>query len=115
MGKYLQEELIRKGLERYIPQMEMAIAEREGRHVIKFYECFYSQFGQCPTNGSRNAACTTLAKSYFDMPKKELIKATEKAYKDALIDAAKLYHIRMDYINNLFADQEEEIQEEDVH
>ena len=115
MGKYLQEELTRKGLEKYIPQMEMAIAKREGMPVIKCYECFYSQFGNCPTGGSRNAACLTLAKSYFNMPKKELIKATEKEYKNALIDAAKLYNVRMAYIKNLFADQEEETIDEELH
>ena len=82
---------------------------------MKCYECFYSQFGKCPTNGSHNAACETLAKSYFDMPKKELVKATEKEYKDALIAAAKLYNIRMEYIKNIFQGQEEEEINEDLH
>lgn len=84
---------------------------------MKCFECFYSQFGRCPVGGSRNsAACLTLQKSYFDMSKSELIEATEHEYKEALISAAKLYHVRMDYINNIFANrEEEETLDEELH
>ena len=36
------------------------------------------------------------------MSRTELEEATEAEYKQALAKAAKLYHIRMDYINSIF-------------
>lgn len=69
---------------------------------MRCFECFYSMFGKCPVNGSRNnAACLKLQKSYFDMSRKELEQVTEELYKKALSDAAQLYHIRMDYIKSI--------------
>lgn len=113
MAKYLQEELTRKGFEKYIPQMEEVIAEREGVHMMKCFECFYSMFGKCPVNGSRNnAACLQLQKSYFDMSRKELEEITEEEYKKALHNAAQMYHVRMDYIANIFEGREEHTDEE---
>ena len=83
---------------------------------MKCFECFYSQFSKCPVNGSHNnAACLSIQKNYFDMSRKELVEATEKEYKNALINAAKLYHVRMDYINNIFANQKEEEENEVSH
>lgn len=114
MGKYFQEELKRKNIEYYIPRMENILATREGQveGMIKCFECFYSMFGTCPVNGHKgNAACIQLAKSYFDMPRKELEEATEKEYKEALRKAAQMYHIRMDYIKNL-AEAKGEIKDE---
>ena len=67
------------------------------------FECFYSMFGDCPVHGHRNnAACLQLQKSYFDMDRSELEEVTEKLYKEELSKAALSYHIRMDYIKNIF-------------
>ena len=115
MATYFQDELSRKGLEKYIPQMEETIAEREGKHIMRCWECFYSMFGKCPTNGSRNAACLTLQKSYLDMPKKELIEVTEADYKHSLQMAAKMYNARMAMIKNMFPDNEEDTIDEELH
>lgn len=65
---------------------------------MECFKCFYSMFGTCPTNGSKNAACIKMSKSYFDMSRSELEEATEHEYKEALREAAKIYHARMDYI-----------------
>ena len=115
MGKYLQEELKRKNLIDYIPRMEKMLAVREGKaeNMIKCFECFYSMFGTCPVNGSKNsAACLQLQKSYFDMSRKELEEVTEEEYKKALQSAAQMYHVRMDYIANIFEGKEEHTDEE---
>ena len=117
MGTYLKEELERKGLEKYVDQMEGIIAAREGKErSLSCFECFYSMFGRCPVDGHKgNAACLTLQKSYFNMQSKELRKVTEKLYKEDLMKAAKLYHIRMDFINNIAnAKGEQEDEEETV-
>ena len=109
MGTYFQEELERKGLKDYIPQMEATMAEREGYRDLKCWECFYSMFGKCPAGGSRNnAACLTMRKSYMEMPKKMLIETAEAEYKDSLTRAAKMYNARMSMIKNMFPEQEEE-------
>lgn len=115
MAKYFQEELKRKNLTNYIPQMEQTLAIREGKvkGIMKCFECFYSMFGTCPVNGSRNsAACLQLQKSYFDMSRKELEEITEQEYKKALQNAAQMYHVRMDYIANIFEGKEEHTDEE---
>lgn len=66
---------------------------------MECFKCFYSMFGKCPTNGSKdNAACLKMSKSYFDMSRAALEEATEHEYKEALREAAKTYHARMDYI-----------------
>ena len=69
---------------------------------MQCFECFYSMFGQCPTYGSQNAACLSTQKAYLDMSPKELKNFVEDEYKQKLIDAAKMYHVKMDLINNLF-------------
>lgn len=103
MGNYLREELERKGMSHYVDQMENIIAKREGTEPsIRCFECFYSMFGRCPVDGHKgNAACLTLAKSYFDMSRTELEEVTERLYKEELQKAAKSYHIRMDFIKNI--------------
>lgn len=105
MEIYFKEELERKGLDHYVDQMEEIITAREeGKEYrpLACYECFYSMFGKCPVNGSRNSAgCLKMQKSYFDMSRTELEEVTERLYKKALQDAAQLYHIRMDYIKSI--------------
>lgn len=112
MATYFQDELTRKDLEDCIPQMEAIVSEREGKRIIKCWECFYSMFGKCPTYGSRNAACFTMQKSYMEMPKKTLIEVTETEYKQALQNAAKMYNARMTMIKNMFSEEQEETNEE---
>ena len=115
MSKYFEEELKRKNIEYYIPRMENILAVREGQvnDMIQCFECFYSMFGRCPVNGNKgNAACLQLQKSYFDMSRKELEEVTEEEYKKALQNAAQMYHIRMDYIANIFKGKEEHTDEE---
>ena len=116
MGNYLREELERKGMNNYVDQMENIIATREGKErSLSCFECFYSMFGRCPVDGHKgNAACLTLQKSYFDMDTKELKRVTEKLYKDELIKAAKLYHIRMDFINNIAKSKGEQENDEEI-
>lgn len=81
---------------------------------IRCFECFYSIFGNCPVNGRRgNAACLQMAKSYIDMSSKELKQLTEKEYKESLCKAAKLYNIRMDYINILSKNKNEKEENDD--
>lgn len=114
MGTYLRDELERKGLSYYSNQIESTLAAREGKkEPLRCFECFYSMFGKCPVNGSRNSAgCLSMQKSYFDMSRKELEEVTEAAYKKALMDAAQTYHIRMDYIKNIAESKGEQENEE---
>ena len=70
--------------------------------LISCFQCFYCIFGKCPVDGSRNSAtCLRIQKNYNDMSRKELEEATEAEYKKALRDAARLWHIRMDYIDTI--------------
>lgn len=118
---YLADELKNKRMEKYIPMMERIMMSRElnGQYEpLRCFECFYSIFGHCPTNGSHNAACLTMQKRYMDMDPKELKKITEKEYKEELIKAAKMYNVRMNYINSIFelkGEKQEEEQDEALH
>ena len=115
MGTYLRDELERKGYGYYTDQIEGTLATREGKEPLRCFECFYSMFGKCPVNGSRNSAgCLSMQKSYFDMDRKKLEEITEEAYKKALQDAAQIYHIRMDYIKNIAEAKGEQQEDEEI-
>ena len=113
---YLADELKNKGMEKYIPTMERIMMSRElndAYQPMRCFECFYSIFGHCPTGGSHNAACMTVQKRYMDMDPKELKKITEKEYKEELIRAAKMYNVRMNYIDGIFELKGEQKEDED--
>lgn len=59
-------------------------------------ECVHNLLNKCPAGRSHNnAACLTLRRSIVDVDKKDLRKQIEKAYKNDLITAARIYHARM--------------------